>query len=161
MDGERCVCPDNFHVSFGTFLLGLILGLISPSIIVRMLSMASKFRNTSLQVMHSGEKEDLSDHQTSMMNLTNSNDDSVSDIKDETLRNKLRWRKGIIPVQGLNSAFTKGNLALSKISASFSRSMISIRGALFANSMRKLSSISGRQCGLIEARGKVGFFALF
>jgi hypothetical protein len=37
----------------------------------------------------------------------------------------------------------------------FTKSMLSLRGTLFANSMRKLSTMSGRQHGLIEARGKV------
>jgi hypothetical protein len=137
---ESCVCPECFHIASGTFLLGFLFGsVVAPLIIAPLFRVFYELRHT------------LRHRIKSLCNAApaaiNNRDKVVTEELDEAMRNKILWRKGIVPNQR--------NRTLSKFSASFNRSLISIRGALFANSMRKMSSISGIQYGLIEARGKV------
>ena len=64
---------------------------------------------------------------------------------DQIARQKLAWR---------NQACMQGQIS-SACDPLAARNMLSLRGTLFANSMRKLNIISGRIHGLIEARGRV------
>ena len=76
----------------------------------------------------------------------NQDDIENTEMFDEELRDKRAWRR-----RGSQSSdFSQGSC-----SVNYTKSMLSLRGTLFANSMRKLSTMSGRQHGLIEARGQV------
>jgi hypothetical protein len=64
---------------------------------------------------------------------------------DQIAKQKLAWRNQVCKQKQTPLAHD----------SSAARSMLSLRGALFANSMRKLNIISGRIHGLVEARGRV------
>jgi hypothetical protein len=77
---------------------------------------------------------------------TESNDEHIecTEVLDEQ-NDKHVWRRG-----RRSSEYSHSSCVVN-----FTKSMLSLRGTLFANSMRKLSTMSGGQHGLIEARGKV------
>ena len=67
---------------------------------------------------------------------------SVQDIETTVLK-KAQWRKSIM---------RNGDICTDGM---HSKSMVSLQGTLFANSIRKMNALSGRMHGLIEARGQV------
>jgi hypothetical protein len=139
-----CECHQCIVMSIAFLVIGLILGML----------LQKHGTNLRLEPRPSTQSESLyashlnPEHEPTVDPKRAETVESIETlaVSDEEFDYKHAWRR-----RGSQSS----QYSHSSIVVNFTKSMLSLRGTLFANSMRKLSTMSGRQHGLIEARGKV------
>jgi hypothetical protein len=148
-----------FEESISSLIVGLVLGILIQKLSAALMEMSpfgskrikpgsdphNRQKKTSIYDADENNlgKSDLKAFQKEITSIYTSDGKDRGDSNFTVSQNKFKWRN------------ERKASKCSRCDSSFTKSNLSRRATLFANSIRKLSTISGRRHGLIEARGKV------